>query len=587
MQQAIASASGAEPQQPDPDPLVRAQTDAAAAAGVAYSVEANMAAGVAYSVEASMVGGAMHGFDNTSSMRGMQRDGPWNGQTGWWLNASGLPPPWAAENGRMCFEHLGTSTPPLFSGFSHMVGIDPRELASPYGTGAFESIAAAVMARPEIIVTVSGEAVDFVGGLAGVYTRTTIQVGGTTRTAWRLVGVGTDVEGHRHDDVHIACGDSDGGFRIGFLREWIVKKKVVSQFASDIPAGDMFLALESGDETRCWQYHNGSNWVTGTFDISVSAPKHFLSAPFAHHGGSLAMASPRPRPPISTWPLHDLAYLHMQYAGGFSVVHPTAMLLNASDVDPSNFAGAPPPHTAQHPPVRDPKYQKKRYKNWKRGSTRWTPDEDALLRKAIRQHKQPYATAALEQTCAAEILMKWSVVAKCIPGRGGKQCRDRWFNKLDPSLIWTKWTAEEDKKMIELQKEMGNKWVKMATKMPGRSENAIKNRWNNARMRKQKLIAAARDGEKSIAGAEVEPESEPGADAEATAEVEPEAARHENPMTKAAAPSAAAVVEIVDLTKYPLTGQARKKAKTGRRSSPPPEASRRKGDSFANSGGQF
>jgi hypothetical protein len=58
-------------------------------------------------------------------------------------------------------------------------------------------------------------------------------------------------------------------------------------------------------------------------------------------------------------------------------------------------------------------------------------------------------------------------------------------------------------------------------------------------------------------------------------------------MTKAAAPSAAAVVEIVDLTKYPLTGQARKKAKTGRRSSPPPEASRRKGDSFANSGGQF
>jgi hypothetical protein len=49
-----------------------------------------------------------------------------------------------------------------------------------------EAIAANVIARPELIVTVSDAAVEIMGGLAGRYTRTTIEVGGTTRTAWKL-----------------------------------------------------------------------------------------------------------------------------------------------------------------------------------------------------------------------------------------------------------------------------------------------------------------------------------------------------------------------------------------------------------------
>ena len=38
--------------------------------------------------------------------------------------------------------------------------------------------------------------------------------------------------------------------------------------------------------------------------------------------------------------------------------------------------------------------------------------------------------------------------------------------------------------LVQLQKELGNKWVKIAERMPGRSENGIKNRWNSAKRRK-------------------------------------------------------------------------------------------------------
>ena len=40
--------------------------------------------------------------------------------------------------------------------------------------------------------------------------------------------------------------------------------------------------------------------------------------------------------------------------------------------------------------------------------------------------------------------MKWSKIAVLIPGRLGKQCRERWFNHLDPSLTKTVWTGRED-----------------------------------------------------------------------------------------------------------------------------------------------
>ena len=86
--------------------------------------------------------------------------------------------------------------------------------------------------------------------------------------------------------------------------------------------------------------------------------------------------------------------------------------------------------------------------------------------------------------CIEAGIGKWSEVADRIPGRIGKQCRERWFNHLDPSLKKGGWTEEEDAVLVESQKRWGNAWTKIAKVLDGRSENAVKNRFHSATRRK-------------------------------------------------------------------------------------------------------
>ena len=83
----------------------------------------------------------------------------------------------------------------------------------------------------------------------------------------------------------------------------------------------------------------------------------------------------------------------------------------------------------------------------------------------------------------------WSEVAASVDGRNAKQCRDRWLNTLRPGLVKGKWTSDEESIIILHVKEHGPQWHRLSKMMTGRSENAIKNKWNSMQrsaMRKKK-----------------------------------------------------------------------------------------------------
>jgi len=106
----------------------------------------------------------------------------------------------------------------------------------------------------------------------------------------------------------------------------------------------------------------------------------------------------------------------------------------------------------------------------------WTEEEDQIVREEV-----------VKMGGAANV--KWSAVAMHLPGRLGKQVRERWQNHLDPCLTKEPWAEEEDQLLISLQAVMGNRWSEIARAFTGRSENSVKNRWNS---KQRKNLAAER-----------------------------------------------------------------------------------------------
>jgi hypothetical protein len=93
---------------------------------------------------------------------------------------------------------------------------------------------------------------------------------------------------------------------------------------------------------------------------------------------------------------------------------------------------------------------------------KWSTEEDELLRQFVEIHG----------------LGNWSVIAQNIPGRNGKQCRERWMNQLCPALNKDNWSPQEDAILLQQQRIFGNVWSQIAQFLPGRSPNSVKNRWS-------------------------------------------------------------------------------------------------------------
>ncbi|XP_016495904.2 myb-related protein 330 [Nicotiana tabacum] len=106
----------------------------------------------------------------------------------------------------------------------------------------------------------------------------------------------------------------------------------------------------------------------------------------------------------------------------------------------------------------------------------WTKEEDQRLVNYIRSHGEGCWRS----------LPKAAGLQRC-----GKSCRLRWINYLRPDLKRGNFTEEEDDLIIKLHSLLGNKWSVIAGRLPGRTDNEIKNYWNTHI--KRKLISRGLD----------------------------------------------------------------------------------------------
>lgn len=102
----------------------------------------------------------------------------------------------------------------------------------------------------------------------------------------------------------------------------------------------------------------------------------------------------------------------------------------------------------------------------------WSPSEDAYLTQLVH----------------AQGPFNWVRIAQLMGTRSPKQCRERYYQDLKPSLNHEPISHEEGLEIERLVSEMGNRWTEIARRLRGGSDNSVKNWWNGSMNRRRRLI---------------------------------------------------------------------------------------------------
>ncbi|XP_050376132.1 transcription factor RAX1-like [Argentina anserina] len=106
----------------------------------------------------------------------------------------------------------------------------------------------------------------------------------------------------------------------------------------------------------------------------------------------------------------------------------------------------------------------------------WSSEEDAILKNYLNQHGAAGNWITLP--------------AKAGLNRCGKSCRLRWLNYLKPDIKRGCFTEEEDNVICTLYRSIGSRWSVIASQLPGRTDNDVKNYWNTKLKKKMPAVAA-------------------------------------------------------------------------------------------------